>query len=107
MINESPSSFTQALIGLDFAFWPSYEIVVAGAKGAQSTNDILETIKKNFLPNKILILNSDDKDLKEISSFIKFQIPIEGKATVYICRNFNCKIPMTSIKEIQEEISKL
>lgn len=108
LINENPASFTQALIGLDFAFGPSYEIVVAGAKGTQSINDILETIKKNFLPNKILILNSDDdKDLKEISSFIKFQIPIDGKATVYICRNFNCKIPMTSFKEIQEEIGKL
>ncbi|HUX93466.1 MAG TPA: thioredoxin domain-containing protein [Ignavibacteriaceae bacterium] len=107
-INESPASFTQALAGLDFAFGPSYEIVVAGERDSSGIIDILNGIRKKFLPNKILILNSDDdNDLKEISSFIKYQTPVNEKPTVYICQNFNCNIPLTQMKNIFEEIEKL
>ena len=107
-INEYPASFTQALAGLDFAFGPSYEIVVAGERDSSGIIDILNGIRKKFLPNKILILNSDDdNDLKEISSFIKYQTPVKDNPTVYICQNFNCKIPLTQMKNIFEEIEKL
>ncbi|MHB8580635.1 MAG: thioredoxin domain-containing protein [Ignavibacteriaceae bacterium] len=107
-INESPASFTQALAGLDFAFGPSYEIVVAGKKDSMGIIDILNGIRKKFLPNKIIILNSDDdNDLKEISSFIKYQTRVNDKPTVYICQNFNCKIPLTDMKNIFDEIEKL
>ncbi|MHB8339025.1 MAG: thioredoxin domain-containing protein [Ignavibacteriaceae bacterium] len=107
-INESPVSYTQALAGLDFAFGPSYEIVVAGKKDSSGVIDILNGIRKKFLPNKILILNTDDdNDLKEISSFIKYQTPVKDNPTVYICQNFNCKIPLTQMKNIFEEIEKL
>lgn len=108
LITDSPASYTQALVGLDFEFGHTYEIVISGEKGSPIINGILTGIQKKFLPNKILIFNSnDDNDIKEISPFIKFQIPVDGKATVYICRDFNCKVPLTALKDIQEEIDKL
>jgi len=106
-ISNSPTAFTQALCGLDFAFGPSYEIVIAGEKDSSSAKQILDIIGKKFLPNKILILNSDDNNIGKISSFVKNQKALEGKTTIYICRNFNCNLPLNDMDKIIEELNGL
>jgi uncharacterized protein YyaL (SSP411 family) len=95
-----PSAFTQSLIALDFASG-SIEVVIAGEKDSGNTNETIKKIRSIFYPNKIILLNDNEK-LNKIAPFTADQKMIRGKATVYVCTNFTCKKPVTEIEEIKE-----
>ncbi|MCL5027452.1 MAG: thioredoxin domain-containing protein [Bacteroidetes bacterium] len=102
-INSSPSSFTQFLVALDFAFGPSFEIVISGEKNSVDTMEMLETLNKHYLPNKIVILNSaSDKEIKLIAPFTVNQEQVEHKTTVYVCKNYECKMPITKKDDLEK-----
>ena len=70
-IQKIPTGFTGFLCALDFRIGPSYEIVIAGNKGDPGTETLIDAIKMNFIPNKTLVLRSDD----EASELVKI-IPL-------------------------------
>ena len=103
---STPSAFTQTLIAFDFAFGPTYEIVISEGSDNMNPNEILNLIRQKYLSNKVIILRKSDKDkINKISSFVTDQRPIDGKTTVYICQNFRCKMPVTDFEKIEELIS--
>ncbi|MBE9531378.1 MAG: thioredoxin domain-containing protein, partial [Proteobacteria bacterium] len=62
---------------------PAYEAVIAGKPGAKDTDDMLQAIRGEFLPGKVLIFRAADGE----------------KAKAYICRDRACAQPTTDIKE--------
>lgn len=102
-ITQMPSAFSQTLTGLDFGFGESFEIVIVGDKDDINTREIIEYFSNKFLPNKIILFKEpEDNSLKKISPFTELQTQISGKATVYICRNYVCEKPATSLNEIKK-----
>jgi len=100
---NSPSSFTQALCALDFAFGSSFEIVIAGEKNSSEVRNMLETIRKIFIPSKVILLNDPDSEkIRKLSTFISEQGKINGKTAVYICRNFSCNLPVTEVDKLRK-----
>jgi uncharacterized protein YyaL (SSP411 family) len=107
-INASPSAFSQALASLDFAFGPSYEIVVSGDLESEVTIEMLKVINEHYIPNKIVILNrSDDDVIKSISPFVVNQKSINGKPAVYVCTNHVCNLPVTTKSELEEILKEI
>ena len=102
-INSSPFAFTQALLSLYFIYGDSFEIVIAGSLKSFDTIEILKTIRKKFIPNKVILLHqSNDAEIEAISSYIKSQNQIEGKVTGYICKDFKCNFPVTDLSEMMQ-----
>ncbi|MFH1892840.1 MAG: thioredoxin domain-containing protein [Candidatus Zixiibacteriota bacterium] len=102
-VNTSPSNFTQLMMAVDFAVGPSYEIVIVGKDGAEDTEKMLSTLQSVYLPNKVVIFKpSDEKspDISKIAEFTRDQKSIDAKSTVYVCMNYNCKLPTTSPDEM-------
>lgn len=107
-IDKSPSAFTQALSGLDFAFGDSYEIVIAGEKKTKDSADIIKEFRKIFLPNKIIIFkSSEDNEILDIAPYVINQNPIDNKTTLFLCKNYNCSLPLNEMEQIKEAIAKL
>ena len=99
-ISQLPSACTQLMVAVDFAVGPSYEVVIAGDSQANDTKKILEAIRGQFVPNKIVVLRPIDMKLPpidDISRFTKHHSSVDGKATAYICHNYNCQLPTTDI----------
>ncbi len=99
-VRQSPSAYTQLMIAVDFATGPSYEIAIVGDPAADDTRGMLRAIQRRFIPNRALILLSpelDYSDIKRIIPFTEQMSSIEGKATAYVCQNYNCKLPTTDI----------
>ncbi len=84
-VKSAPIAYTQFLSGLDYIIGPSSEIVIIGDEKSEDTKKMLTTARKEFVPNKILLLNPKGKH------FLK----IDGKATAYVCQNYSCKRPVT------------
>jgi hypothetical protein len=102
-VKELPSAHAQLMVALDFAVGPSYEVVIAGKIQAKDTRDMLRALRTRFLPNKVVLLNPGGKEspeVAELAPFIKNQSSIGGKATGYVCMNYNCKLPTTDIDKM-------
>jgi hypothetical protein len=101
---RAPSGFTAMLNGLDFAFGPSREIVVAGTPAATDTNAMLREIRTSFLPNKIVLLRPAGEEtpaIARIAPFTAAQRAIRDRATVYVCTNYVCKLPTSDVAKLK------
>jgi hypothetical protein len=107
-INSTPIAFTQNLTALDYAFGPSYEIVIAGDDKADNSNELIKTIRKNYFPNKTIMFNpSQGKDLTDIAPFASNYKKIEDKTAVYICQDYSCKQPVLDISSLKKMLEEL
>ena len=104
-VSQFPMTHTQLMVGLDFGVGPSYEVVIAGNSQAEDTKEMLKAIRRQFIPNKVVILRPTEQESPEIdhlAEFTKYYRSIEGKATAYVCVNYNCKFPTTDIDKMLE-----
>ncbi len=99
-----PSAYTGFMCALDFALGPSYEVVIAGNKDAADTEIMLKSLRSNFIPDKVVILNDTGQSdgIKDIAPFIRYQTSIEGRATAYVCSHEHCESPTTQPERMLE-----
>ena len=105
VIKKSPSAYTQFLSGLDFYFGPSKEILFVG-KNEGEIKDYVRILNDNYIPNKVIIRkkNSEKHLLSELAGYTSLYSADDGKTTVYLCENFNCKLPITSKEEFKKQL---
>ncbi len=104
-VKQSPSAYTQLMVAADFGVGPSYEVVIAGKSQAKDTKEMLKAIRRQFIPNKVVILRPTEQespDIDHLAEFTKHHLSIEGKATAYVCLNYNCRLPTTDVNKMLE-----
>jgi len=104
-VKQSPSAYTQLMVAADFGVGPSYEVVIAGKSQAKDTKEMLKAIRRQFIPNKVVILRSTEQespDIDHLAEFTKHHLSIEGKTTAYVCLNYNCRLPTTDVNKMLE-----
>jgi uncharacterized protein YyaL (SSP411 family) len=102
-IDPLPSAYTHFLVALDFAFGPSKEIVIVGPPGEEETEAMLKALRSVYVPNRVILFRPTGQQSAQIDSvagFLKDFHPLNGKATAYVCREFSCERPTTSIQEM-------
>jgi len=102
-VKQLPSAHTQLMVALDFGIGPCYEVVIAGKAQAKDTKAMAKALRTSFLPNKVVLLNPGERESPEIAKlaeFTKNQSSIGGRATAYVCMNYNCKLPTTDINKM-------
>ena len=99
-LNNYGGNHSQAMQAVQLVHYTSHEIVVAdnGTDGEMYINEL----RKKYLPNSVILKRPDTQyDLiLDLCPFLKNQIVVDGKTTVYICENFVCNKPVTSIEEL-------
>jgi uncharacterized protein YyaL (SSP411 family) len=104
-VTSTPSAHAQLMVAVDFSVGPSYELIIAGNRGEDDTEEMLNTVRRYFIPNKILIFRPDDEESSEIdglSDFVKYHSSIDEKATAYVCVDYRCEFPTTDIGKMLE-----
>jgi len=105
-IDRAPTAYPQMLIALDFAIGPSREIVIAGESEEPDANEMIRAVYDKFLPNKVVALHPKEgtiaKQIETLSPFVKEQIAMGGKATVYVCKNYVCDLPTTEVSKLRK-----
>lgn len=99
-VEKIPTGFAGFLCAFDFKIGPSYEIVIAGNKRDGETNAFIESIRRNFIPNKTLILLSDDDEtssLIEIIPSLELKKMENKKLTAYVCEDGRCRAPTNDL----------
>lgn len=103
-LNRIPSAFTMMLSGLVFGMGPSYEVVIVGEKDSNDTRQMLDALRKLYVPEKVVLLKplSGKSDITSIAEYTESQRAIDGKATAYVCQNFICDLPTNSVDKMVE-----
>ena len=101
-VYSSPRSHTFFMIAVDLVNGPSYEVVVTGKRGAEDTEAMLGALGERFLPSKVVLFVPDGKasGITESASYAKDYKSVEGRATAYVCVDFSCQLPVTSVSEM-------
>src|SRR3989441_295139 len=104
-VKQAPSGHAELMAALDFGIGPSYEVVIAGNSQAADTKAMLRAISRQYVPNKVVILKPTEQNatkLTRLADFTKYQTSRDGKATAYVCLNYNCKLPTTDSAKMLE-----
>lgn len=101
-IRKIPAGYTQCLSAIDFGMGPTYEVVISGNYEASDTEHMLAELRTYFVPNKVLVFRpeGEDPEITNLATYTKMQVPLEGKATAYVCQNYECQLPTTEINEV-------
>ncbi|HMS42729.1 MAG TPA: thioredoxin domain-containing protein, partial [Pyrinomonadaceae bacterium] len=94
-----PQGFGRVLSALEFYLAMTKEIVILGEKG----NDLEREIWSNYLPNKVVVLAETNENAK-IIPLLENRKPIGGKPTAYVCENFVCRKPNTSLEDLRGQL---
>ena len=87
-----------------------FQIIIVGDKEAEDTKALLSCVHSHFLPNKVLlVVPGKNKDGHQKSTFLSEKLEVleslscvGGKATAYVCENYTCQLPVTSVEELDE-----
>ena len=103
-LKRGPSGFAQVMSALDFGIGPSHEIVIVGDPNAKDTESMLKALRKQFIPNKVVLLKpiGEASAITSIAEFTKGQSALNGKATAYVCKNYICHFPTNDIDKMLE-----
>jgi hypothetical protein len=95
-IRSSPADYSMFLTALEFGLHPGREVVIVGKNGAADTLAMLKALRKDFLPNMVVLFkptDSIDPPIQELAEFTAYMAPMNDKATAYVCTNYTCSFP--------------
>lgn len=106
LVQDYPMAYTQFLNAVDFALGPTAEVVIVGDDGDVETRAMVEALHRRFHPHRVLVFKevagegNGGKDPSEMAPFVRQMHPVGGKTSVYICENYSCKRPLTTLEEL-------
>jgi uncharacterized protein YyaL (SSP411 family) len=102
-VARAPAAHTHMLTALEFTIGPSYEVVIVGDPGNEDTRDMLRALRRAFIPHKAVLLRPAQADRFAIARYAAFTRALtskEGKATAYVCHDYQCELPTTRPDEM-------
>ncbi|HYP26847.1 MAG TPA: thioredoxin domain-containing protein [Blastocatellia bacterium] len=106
-MSRYPSAFGYLLSALDFYLSEAKEIAIIGEPDSHEVRSFVEEIYSQYIPNKVVALASPgDKAAAESIKLLAYRDAVDGAATAYVCRNYTCLAPATSVRELRERLSE-
>ena len=104
--SHAPAAFARLLCAVDFYHGPSREIVVAGDPGGDAAKKLMSIVRQRYLPNTVVALvdpgSANAAAAVKALPLLDSRPLVGGKAAVYVCENYACKMPVTSPDELTE-----
>ncbi len=110
-MEQQPFGCGAMLNTLDFYLRQPQEIVLIGDPAAADTQALLRAIRTTYLPNKTLVqldpqhLDAAIDALPLLRDLLTGKTQAGGNATVYVCHNFTCSLPITDPVALKEAVS--
>jgi len=85
--------------GSIFILGGAREIAVIGDPSENETKELLQAIYGLYLPNKVVACGKNGGVF-----LIDNKAQVDGAATAYVCKNFTCELPVTSVKDLIDRL---
>jgi len=88
-LDKQPLTLPQMLCAWMYELAPKRQIVIAGP----SPEPFLREIRKRFLPATLIFVNPLEGALGAMT-------PVDGRTAAYVCENYACQLPVTTVEEL-------
>ena len=104
-MRKQPSGFGTLLFVLEKLLTPSQEIAVLGSRENEDTQALINELHAHALPHTV-IAQAEDKNAPIVEKivFLQERERVEGKATAYVCESSACKLPVTTVEGLREQL---
>ncbi len=106
-MQEYPQAFGHALTALDGLVRGISEVAVIGDIEASTTQALLRAVFEPYYPNVITAHADEDVTDEHAIPLLSHRTQKAGQPTVYVCRNFACKLPVTEVSELQAQLKEI
>jgi uncharacterized protein YyaL (SSP411 family) len=101
-MRQYPQAFGEALSAVDMLVGGLSEVAVVGQADSAQTSELLRVIQKPYRPNVIAALTEEDSPGEATIPLLSHRTQRDGAPTVYVCRHFACKMPVTMADEVRD-----
>jgi len=101
---QYPTAFGQWLVAYEFAVGSPKEIAVVGDPQSADTQAMLDVIFAGFRPNQVVALKRPGETSP--IPLLDYREQIDGNATVSVCQNFACMMPVTDPVALAEQLNR-
>jgi len=98
-----PRAFAKSLAVVDLLAEGPIELAFVGAPNDPGLKALHRAVREVFLPHRV-IASSDGIGKPSNHPLLSGKSLVEGKAALYICRNFSCQRPLTDPREVTEAL---
>ena len=98
-MRQYPQAFAESLNAADMVVRGIDEVALIGDMESAAGSEILAVLRRSYRPNLIAAWSREDVARHTLIPLLSGRSMIEGRTTVYVCRNFACRLPVTSAEE--------
>lgn len=107
VMSKYPSAFGYLLSALDFYLSEPKEIAIVADPDSHEARSFVTEIYSRYLPNKVVALREPaDERATELIKLLADRKTVDGKPTVYVCRNYTCLAPATTVEELTARLEE-
>lgn len=102
-----PQAYAHFMMAVQFLFGPTQEVVIAAPSRA-AAQEMVQEVRKHFMPNAVVSVVTDETREKFLllAPMLTDKTTQDGKATVYVCENFACQAPVTTVEEFRQKLTE-
>jgi uncharacterized protein len=103
LVARSPRAFASSLSAVDFLIRGALELAIVGPAGNPRTEAFWRELGRRYLPNRVVAhAQGPDPSLPLLDG----KVALGGEPTLYVCRDFTCKAPITDPARIDAAIDE-
>lgn len=106
VMERSPISAAQMMIGMALHQGPTLEIAIVGEPDAEETKAVLREIDRRYLPNKVVAVAPIGAPASAVA-LLEGKTGPAGATSVFICQNFACQAPVVGAEALARELDRL
>ncbi len=106
-VAAAPGSGDRFLAAVEFARLGPAEVAVVGDPGDPRTGRLLRVVRETYLPNRVIMLKNPACPADSVDSpLLRDRGLSDGQPTVFVCRNYVCQRPVTTVEALRRLLSE-
>jgi uncharacterized protein YyaL (SSP411 family) len=101
-VREYPQAFGESAGAMEMLVAGLREVAIVGDPTQTDTRKLLDVIVKPYQPNVITALATANVEGDHPIPLLSYRTMRGKVATVYVCRNFVCQMPVTTVEQVRE-----
>ena len=104
-MQQYPLSFAGSLNVLETQIVGITQVAIIGDIACEETRQLLAVLEEVYRPNLVRAVATQAAAAKSAIPLLRGRFMQDGRATAYVCRNFACRLPVTSASALRTELN--
>ncbi len=102
---QSPTAFARWLSNAEFALGKVNQIAILGETADPVFQQMLEMVRRTYRPMAV-IAAAGSSSQPGSPSLLDERAQVEGHATAYVCEGFVCRLPVTTVDDLDSQLEQ-